>query len=531
MLWKKILTKDTCAKFVLVLMMIIAKSFFGIYPIMLIQKIVDLAVSDQFNSDQIISAGALYLIAQISGKIATSAVKYMETAMQSELAYQTQIELFESLSKTKIYCITKLDHADISSTLIRDTEYIGNNIVAPYSETASAILTFLFGFYFMARINMRLTLIILPLGVVSSIVIKKIRRDTMDNLSNQRERAAKLLNTFSEGIWGFIPIYIHGYFGEYLKKVKMDGYELVSARNQQGKLESISLLITSTSFMTTIGLILIFSALFVNSGMVSVGGLTALMMYNHMLTDPLINLLQIAQKISQLKVSEKRVRKIFDLPKEEKTFANIDQIELQNVGLSYGATQVFKNFSLSLSFPVSVGIYGKTGSGKSTLSKVIAGILEPTSGSINYLYKNKVLDNKPLVSYMAQNDYIFNMSILENIKIGNISITDEEINEIIEVCDLKDIINQHGENALGTGGETLSGGEKKRILIARTIANKKANLYVFDEISASLDDKTFLKIFVNLERFLSHKMRIYVEHNKKVKQYFDRVVVMDDITL
>ena len=83
---------------------------------------------------------------------------------------------------------------------------------------------------------------------------------------------------------------------------------------------------------------------------------------------------------------------------------------------------------------------------------------------------------------------------------------------------------ENHKGPVGDNGEKLSGGERKRVLIARAIADTEADLYIFDEMSASLDHQTFIGIWNQVDHYLKGKMRIYIEHNLAVKDQADQVV-------
>lgn len=130
---------------------------------------------------------------------------------------------------------------------------------------------------------------------------------------------------------------------------------------------------------------------------------------------------------------------------------------------------------------------------------------------------------------MTQDDFIFNMSIKDNILLGNTLIDDMEYQEILKICNLEYLELRYKNKNIGKNGGTLSGGEKTRIKIARALANKEADIYLFDEISAGIDNNNLVQIFNNLEKFLlsKNKLRIYVDHNNYIKEKLNNYIVID----
>ena len=279
--------------------------------------------------------------------------------------------------------------------------------------------------------------------------------------------------------------------------------------------------------MVTIGIILIFSSLLVAQNAVSVGGLTAILMYNHMLTDPLLNLLQINSKLMKLFVSMKRVMKLDEIPKEKQiNMIDPDEIELKNITYSIEEKVILENINIKLRKPSSVGIIGQTGSGKTTLVNLITNLYTIQKGEIIYKKENHRIYGNPRVSYMLQDEYLFDDTIKNNIFIGNPYLTKERYQHLIKICKLEDVMIHH-PNAIGENGNKLSGGERKRVLLARTLAESSAGIYIFDELSSGLDQKTFQEIFDEIEIFLKDKIRIYIEHNTAISHMTDTIIPID----
>lgn len=421
------------------------------------------------------------------------------------------------------------DSSQLSNTLIQDTQYVSENIVEPFTEFISSVFTFCFGFYFISTINIYLALLVLPLGLISSITIKIVSKKSNKNIATQRETTTSLWKSFSEGILGFIPLRFHGFIDEYFKKVNAQGELLKKTSINQGKIESLSYLATSSLFMVTIGVIMIASSIFVVQGSMTLGGLTAIMMYSHMLSDPLINLQEINHKIQRLKVSLFRAQKIMDLPVEEtpQTHKNIDEIELANAKFAVDDHTILDNINLHINKASSLIISGATGSGKTTLVNLLTGIYEGKPGMVTYKNGGKVINGTPNVSYMLQDEYVFDDTITSNILIGNRNLTPGELERIIEVCELGDVARNH-IGALGDNGQKLSGGERKRVLLARTIADINSDIFIFDEMSAALDNETFVRIWNKVDLYLKDKIRIYIEHDMSIKDKVDHVILIAD---
>ena len=238
------------------------------------------------------------------------------------------------------------------------------------------------------------------------------------------------------------------------------------------------------------------------------------------------------RKISaELKVSEKRLASVLELKScTKKQRTSIDEIKINNLTFSYetnGDSIVLDKINLHIKPKQHIAIMGETGSGKSTLCKLIAGLYDHFDGNINYFYNGTKVDAFPTISYMYQNSYIFDDTIKNNICLSNPNANDEEINDVIECCLLSQVVKVHGNEKLGENGEKLSGGEKARLRLAQCLLKNDSSLYIFDELSSSLDDETFVTIMQNIKQRLYENIVLFVEHNKLVRDYVDRVVLIE----
>lgn len=212
----------------------------------------------------------------------------------------------------------------------------------------------------------------------------------------------------------------------------------------------------------------------------------------------------------------------------------LGQIEFKNIGFQYSnSNTIFKNFNLSIPKGQSLGIVGSTGSGKSTLIKLLQRFYDPTSGDIFLDGRNLKDYNlnalRSAISVVSQDVYLFHGSILENLKFSKPEATDEEIYKACKMACIHDFIislpDQY-HTLVGERGQRLSGGQKQRISIARMLL-ADSPIVVLDEATSAVDNIMEAKLQLNLNKTLKEKTTIVIAHRLSTVVNCDRIVVIE----
>lgn len=209
-------------------------------------------------------------------------------------------------------------------------------------------------------------------------------------------------------------------------------------------------------------------------------------------------------------------------------------IQFENVVFAYdGENEVINNVSLDIEANSVTALVGESGSGKSTLAKLLVHFYDVTSGSIRIGGQDitdmtlESLNNQ--ISFVSQEQFLFNMSILENIRLGKPEATREEVVEAARKAQCGDFLGrlEHGIDSMaGDSGKMLSGGERQRIALARAIL-KDAPIIVLDEATAFMDPENEEKMNQAIAELISDKTVIVIAHRLYSIKNADKIVVMD----
>ena len=277
-------------------------------------------------------------------------------------------------------------------------------------------------------------------------------------------------------------------------------------------------------------------------GEMTLGTILAFYVYLDMLAHPMMDLPHMLMTAQQAFVSIDRVEQIRAYPVTVTRsgggrIEEIREIGFENVAFAYGeARQTLAKTSFSVAGGMRVAVVGPVASGKSTLLKLLAGILDPDRGSV--LVNGRRLDAwnyedfKTLIGYVPQDSALFSKSIRENVLFGRPAPDGEEdwANTCLSVAqmdhDLPDL-PAGIETVVGQKGSLVSGGQKQRIAIARALAGRP-QLLLFDDCTAALDARNEEQFWAELDERLGNTTCFIVSHRLATIQRADRILVLDD---
>ncbi len=212
------------------------------------------------------------------------------------------------------------------------------------------------------------------------------------------------------------------------------------------------------------------------------------------------------------------------------------EIEFKEVGFIYPGSELesLRNVSLRIRAGERVGIIGRVGSGKSTLLKLILGLYQPSSGAVRVDGVDiRQLDPAELrrnIGYIPQDGVLFFGSLRENIALAAPAVSDAQLLAAADIAGLSDMINTHPRGfdmLIGERGESLSGGQRQGVAIARGVVNEPPIL-LLDEPTSSMDHSSEELVKAKLRQFCAHRTLLIVTHRTSLLDLVDRLIVMDN---
>lgn len=235
--------------------------------------------------------------------------------------------------------------------------------------------------------------------------------------------------------------------------------------------------------------------------------------------------------------SSQRVLPLIDDPAEEDTSLLVDHgpVDLNITSLQFAysehALPILKDFDLSLGSGEAVGIVGCSGAGKSTLLALVAGLLDPLSGNIALTYREEAKKNLvPRLGLLTQRTELFRESLRFNLSIGDSTADDGQLKQAMadaQLCAVLERLPTGLDQTLGDDGQGLSGGESRRMALARLLLFKP-DLWLLDEATEGLDSATAGHVIATLKHATEGKALLFVTHKKQEAELADRLLVLDE---
>ena len=304
-----------------------------------------------------------------------------------------------------------------------------------------------------------------------------------------------------------------------------------------------TILLESSNLLQKISQIMVLwiGASLVLNGKLSLGQLIAFRIISGYVTQPILRLSTLSQRFQELKVSFERLGDVLNRNTESgiNNYENINipkikgNIEIKNLDFFYekNENRILENINFKLNANTFTGIVGRSGSGKSTLVKLLARLYKPSNGKIiidDYdIQKVELYSFRKQIGFVAQDPYLVNGTIIENISISNPEASKEDVIKVSKnACAHEFIMNLKDgyKTIIEEKGNSLSGGQKQRIAIARALLSNP-RILIMDEATSALDYITEKKVLENLKKMKTNTTILFVTHRFQNLKNIDQILL------
>ncbi|MDD7290533.1 MAG: ABC transporter ATP-binding protein [Veillonella caviae] len=459
------------------------------------------------------------------------------TVLENNLAYETRCTLIDRIFKMPGVFFNNMDNGELYTILYGDVEKIPSFLTKTILNLIKDILT-LFGLiFFLSKLQLEL-LIILILFQIFIVVIQNKFKIKVENGNIKYRDSIIEKNKISQE-------FIFNIFSIICAKLEYKIYKLLRTKEQENikyNCDLISINLKNTlviSFINAlmIATILCFGGIKVVLGQLSIGALVTFNIFSQKFITPITSIYRFPTEILDYKLSWSKIKqKIIETEILEDTgedIVSIDKITFNEVSFKYNDILVLEKCEFQLKTGNMYALVGASGSGKSTIIKLILRLWDNYQGNVCINNKDirniKISSLRNKISYISQDIFLLNGTLRENLQ-SKKNEPDDCLIDILYKVNLgmwfEKLTNGLDTN-LGENGAKISGGEKQRIVIARTIL-QKPQVIIFDEATSMLDEKTEENIISLIKKEFQNCLIIFITHRLRSINSVDSILVLDN---
>jgi len=412
--------------------------------------------------------------------------------------------------------------------------YVLFNVVPTFFEIflVAGILFYLYGPWYAI-----VTLITISLYCYLTFLITEWRNEFRKKMNKaDNEVSTKMIDSLLN--FETVKYFNNEFFESDRLDKSLKDYELAANQSRH----SLSLLNIAQTFIIMLGItiMLVMSAFGIKNGDINIGGFVVINAYMLQLYQPLNFLGSVYREIRQALTDMENMFSLLEVSPTSKSNLehmpenNLAEIRFEDVSFDYDVRRtIINNISFKVPNGKKVAIVGPTGAGKSTISRLLFKFYSTKNGNIyiNDTNIDKISQEslRKIIGVVPQDTVLFNESIYYNIVYGNTTSTKEEVVNAAKNADIHNFISalpDGYETIVGERGLKLSGGEKQRVAIARTVL-KNPKIFFFDEATSALDTSTEKEIQKNLEKISKDKTTLVIAHRLSTASNADNIIVLD----
>jgi len=484
-----------------------------------------------------------YILAVLVGLLGSVLFHELSTIISHNLAYRViegkRKKLVDKLSKISMGEIEKRSSGQWSQFMVETLDKMEQPIAHVIPEVIANLLIPIVLVVIIFIMDWRIgvaNLLTIPLGLLFFMMMMR----GYEEKSKRYQEASKAMNTtMVEYVNGIKVIKAFNKSASSFGKFK----ETVN-ENKKAMLDwYLSVCFSMTGAMETIPATMIFvlptSLYLFMQGSVEMSLLIMCILLSYASYKPLIKAMSHLETMANIKIVMKEINKVMEIPdlergKQLKHIKSYD-VEFQNVSFAYDESKnVLNNISFKANEKELTAIVGDSGGGKSTIAKLIAGFWNIDKGKIFIgdvdLNDMPLKQNMELITYVSQENFLFNKTILENLRVAKEDASMDEIKEACVKASCHDFIMNlpNGyETVVGEGGSSLSGGERQRIVIARSFL-KNSPIVLLDEATAYSDPDNEAIIQESIDALIKDKTVIMIAHRLSTIVKANKIIVVDN---
>ena len=464
------------------------------------------------------------------------------TNISQKLAHRLRKEVSEKINKLPFSYFDKRTHGEILSVITNDIDTLSQNLNIQATQIISSIATIIGILVMMISIDIVMTIVVLLTLPISITLIGFIMKKSQKFFTDQQEFLADVNGSVEEMFSSQNVIRVFNAEDKMINEFEKNNEKLATVAWKSNFISS--LMHPIMNFVGNLGyvVIAILGSYFAIIGRITVGNIQSFIQYTKNFTNPISQIAQISNMLQAMIAASERVFEFLGEKEEKqrtKKFVNIDKIkgavEFKNVKFGYDENQIIiNNFNAKVKPGQKIAIVGPTGAGKTTIVKLLMRFYELNDGAIlvdgHNLNEYRKEDVRSLFGMVLQDTWLFNGTIMENIRYGRLNATDDEVISACKMAHVHHFVQTLPDSynmVLNEETSNISGGQKQLLTIARAIlANPK--ILILDEATSSVDTRTEVLIQKAMDKLMEGRTSFIIAHRLSTIKNADMILVLND---
>ena len=466
--------------------------------------------------------------------------QYLTAWIGQKVMYDIRVKIFSHLQTLPLSFFDKNPVGRMVTRVTNDVETLNNMLSSGVVAIFGDIFVLVGIIIVMLSIHWKLALLtftVLPLIMLASFLFRIKVRESYRKI---RTRLARINSYLQENISGMMTVQIFN-----REKTNFEKFSTLNNSHKDAHLETVryyAIFFPAIEIISSISLALIlwYGGINILSGSITIGVLVAFIQYAERFFQPIRDLSDKYNIMQSAMASSERIFKLLDEPAQELVPDNPlslpkskGKIEFKNVTFAYNKNEnVLKDVSFTINPGEKVAVVGATGAGKTTLTSLISRLYETTSGQIIVdgvdINRLAVQELRQRIGIVLQDVFIFTGTIMENIKLGNSDISDEQMIQAAEYVNADKFIeklqNKYNQK-LTEKGRNLSTGQKQLLSFARALAFDP-EILILDEATSSVDTQTEELITDAINKLMASRTSLIIAHRLSTIQNVDWIIVL-----
>lgn len=480
----------------------------------------------------------LYVVLMLGIQVISVIASILSTMLGEHFSFGIRKQIYEKIIHSHWMDVRKYHTGDLMTRLTSDAGNIADGIVGTIPsilQLAIELLLVFFTLFSYSRLLAVFALLVAPVAALSSWwlgrKLKKLQVKVQESEASYRSFLQESLSNLL-----IVKAFANEkYAADRLVQLREERFYWVFKKTKMGLVSST---VMSLSFQVGYIAAFTYGVLQISRQVITYGTMSVFLTLVNRVQSPVMGLAQQIPKVVSILASAGRIMELQEMTLEEKLPEQMDTgevgVKVEHLTFGYASDMVLKDVSLRIAPGEFVAIIGESGIGKTTLVRIMMSFMSDIRGKVTF-YNDKGEEeranagSRSFIAYVPQGNTLFSGTIRENIRMGKLDASEEEMWEALRLSSGEKFVKelpQGLDTMIGERGHGLSEGQAQRIAIARAFI-RKAPFLVLDEATSALDEETELSVLKGLQQLRPRPTCLIITHRKSILQYCDREIKLE----